>query len=128
MVSNVNKAFIGRLDINNNAASVNTEWFSRLVGTNDAMLKASVYPGSPYIDLGMGTWNYDVAKCSGVLLHTSRTAGCAGQGANDNYASNDMFNIAFEGGGSAIVPYHNNLGNELCYSGKGDCSFEFFLR
>ena len=128
MVITHNKYQIGRTDVSNIGSSINSEWFSRLVGTNDAMLKASVYPNSPYIDLGMGTWNYDAPKCSGVLLHTSRTAGCAGQGANDNYATNDMFNIAFDGGGSAIVPYHNNLGNELCYPGKGDCSFEFYLR
>ncbi|WP_408098952.1 fibrinogen-like YCDxxxxGGGW domain-containing protein [Peredibacter sp. HCB2-198] len=112
----------------NSASSINSEWFSRLVGTTDAMLKAPAYGGSPYIDVGLGLWEYDNARCTGTLLHTSRTAGCAGQGGNDNYSTADMFNIAFEGGAQAIVPNWNNTGNELCYSGKGDCSFEFFLR
>lgn len=112
----------------NSASSLNTEWFSRLVGTTDAMLKAPAYAGSPYIDVGLGQWEYDNARCAGTLLHTSRTAGCAGQGGNDNFNGADMFNIAFESGAQAIVPNWNNTGNELCYSGKGDCSFEFFLR
>lgn len=119
---------LGLTGVVNNAASINTEWFSKVVGTTDAMLKASVYPGSPFIDNGLGTWNYDTPRCSGTLLHTSRTAGCSGPGANDNYDSHDMFNIAINGGSEGIVPYHNNMGNELCHNGKGDCSFEFFLR
>lgn len=116
------------LNLPNNAASINPEEFSKLVGTTDAMLKAPAYQAAPFIDNGLGKWDYNTARCAGTLLHTSRTAGCAGQGANDNFSTNDSFNIAFNGGGSAIVPYHNNLGSELCYSGKGDCSFEFFLR
>lgn len=129
-VSTVYKQNIGRTDLTNTAASINSEWFSRVVGTTDAMLIAPAYAGSPFLDVGMGEWNYDVARCSGTLLHTSRTAGCSGQGANDNYSTNDSFNIAFLGGGSGIVPYHKNLtaGNDLCYSGKGDCSFGFYLR
>lgn len=119
---------IGITTLVNDAASINPEKFSKLVGTTDAMLKAAVYPGSPFIETGFGTWNYDTAKCSGTLLHTSRTAGCAGQNANDNFDTSDMFNISFNGGLNAIVPYYNNAGNELCYTGKGDCSFEFYLR
>lgn len=94
------------------------------------MLKASVFAGSPFIDNGMGEWHYDSPKCSGVLLHTSRTAGCAGQGVNDSYTANDRFNIAISNGTKGIVPAHNNLSesNDLCYPGGGDCSFEFFLR
>jgi hypothetical protein len=122
------KALIGLTTITNDASSINPERFSRLIGTTDAMLKAPAYPGSPYIESGFGTWNYDVTKCSGTLFHSSRTAGCAGQGANDNYDTSDMFNVAFNGGNWALVPYYNNSGNELCYSGYGDCNIEFFLR
>jgi len=129
MVQTLRKHFLGLTTVSNTAASINVEWFSRVVGTSDAMLKAPVYTGSPFIDNGLGEWNYDVARCTGVLRHTSRTAGCTGQNANDNYNHADMFNIAFNGGNEAIVPYYNNnSGGELCYSGKGDCSFEFFLR
>lgn len=116
------------LNVPNNAASINTEWFSRLVGTNDAMLKAPSYQAAPFIDVGLGRWEYDTARCAGTLVHTSRTAGCAGQNANDNYDSADRFNIGVFGGQEGIVPNWNNTGNELCYSGKGDCSFEFYLR
>lgn len=112
----------------NNAASLNSEWFSRLVGTTDAMLKAPSYQAAPFIDNGMGKWEYDNARCAGTLLHTSRTAGCGGQNANDNYDSADRFNIGVFGGQEGIVPNWNNTGNELCYSGKGSCTFEFFLR
>ena len=128
MVNTYRKDIIGVTTAANNASSINSEHFSRLVGTTDAMFKSASYVGSPIIDTGFGTWNYDTAKCTGTLLHTSRTAGCAGQGGNDNYNGADMFNIAFDGGANAIVPNWNNTGNELCYSGKGDCSFEFYLR
>lgn len=110
------------------AASLNPEQFSKVVGTTDAMLKAPSYSATPYIDLGMGPWDYDVTRCSGTLLHTSRTAGCGTPGGNDNYDTSDRFNIAIHGGSHAIVPYYKSQGNELCYSGKGDCSFEFYLR
>ena len=111
------------------AASINPENFSKIVGTTDAMLKAPVYVGSPFIDVGMGVWDYNVARCSGTLLHTSRTAGCGVPGGNDDYATSDALNIAFNGGSNALVPYYNNhMGPELCYNGKGDCSFEFYLR
>ncbi|MCM2348964.1 MAG: hypothetical protein NDI69_03015 [Bacteriovoracaceae bacterium] len=124
-----NKDLIGRTDTVNNASSINPEWFSKVVGTTDGMLIASAYTGSPFIDIGMGTWDYNTTRCTGTLLHTSRTAGCAGQGGNDNYNTADMFNIAINGGVNAIVPYYNNVsGVELCYSGKGDCSLEFYLR
>ena len=128
MVNTYRKDIIGVTTAANNASSINSEHFSRLVGTTDAMFKSASYVGSPIVDTGFGTWNYDTAKCTGTLLHTSRTAGCAGQSGNDNYNGADMFNIAFDGGANAIVPNWNNTGNELCYSGKGDCSFEFYLR
>jgi len=110
------------------AASINPENFSKIVGTTDAMLKAPDYVGSPFKDEGMGVWDYNVARCSGTLLHTSRTAGCGVPGGNDDYLTADSLNIAINGGANAIVPYYNNQGYELCYSGKGDCSFEFYLR
>jgi len=122
------KELIGLNTVTNDASSINPERFSKLIGTTDAMLKAPAYPGSPYIETGFGVWNYNVTKCSGTLYHTSRTAGCAGQGANDNWDTSDMFNIGINGGNWAIVPYYNNAGNELCYAGYGDCSLEFFLR
>lgn len=128
LVNTYRRDLIGITALTNNAASINPEKFSRLVGTTDAMLKAAAYTGSPFIDTGFGTWNYDTTKCTGTLLHTSRTAGCAGQNANDNYNSSDMYNISFDGGLNGIVPVYNNAGNELCYTGKGDCSFEFYLR
>lgn len=123
-----NRHYLGLSGITNNAASLNPEWFSKVVGTTDAMLVAPAYTNSPYIDVGMGLWNYDVARCSGTLLHTSRTAGCTGQSGNDHYSTADMLNIAFDGGANSLVPNYNNGGAELCYNGKGDCSFDFYLR
>jgi hypothetical protein len=127
-VSTVNKSFIGRVGVAYMAASINTEWFSRLIGTTDAMFKAPSYAGSPFIDVGMGEWNYDVPRCTGTLLHTARTSGCPGPGGNDNYDTYDRFNLSFNNGLNAIVPNYFNSGNELCYSGRGNCAFEFFLR
>lgn len=128
LVNSYRRDLIGIATLTDNAASLNAEKFSRLVGTTDAMLKAPAYAGSPFVDTGFGTWNYDSTKCTGTLLHTSRTAGCAGQNANDNYNSSDMYNISFDGGLNGIVPVYNNAGSELCYTGKGDCNFEFYLR
>jgi len=124
-VNQYRKDYLGMTTITNNASSINTEWFSRVIGTTDAMLKAAAYPSSPYIDLGFGLWEYDSTRCVGNLRHTSRTAGCAGAGANDNWDTADRFNIAVEAGVQGIVP---NYGTELCYSGKGSCDFEFYLR
>jgi hypothetical protein len=111
-----------------NAASINPEQFSKLVGTTDAMLVSASYAGSPFVETALGVWNYDVAKCAGTLRHTSRTVGCAGQAANDNFDTADMFNIAVNSGSEGIVPYYRNNAGELCSSGKGSCSFEFYLR
>jgi hypothetical protein len=110
------------------AASINPEQFSKLVGTTDAMLVSASYAGSPFIETAFGVWNYDVAKCTGTLRHTSRTAGCAGQVGNDNYDGADMLNVAFNTGTEEIAPYYRNNAGELCYNGKGSCSFEFYLR
>lgn len=93
------------------------------------MFVSTAYAGSPFIETGFGVWNYDVAKCAGTLRHTSRTAGCAGQNANDNFSSADMLNVAVNAGNEGIVPnYRNNGGGEVCYVGKGNCNFEFYLR
>jgi len=122
------KEYIGLTTIVNNASSINAEWFSKVVGTTDGMLKAAAYPASPFIETGFGVWNYDTTKCAGTLFHTSRTAGCAGQSANDNYNTADALNVSFNAGAEGIVPAWANSGNELCYSGKGSCNFEFYLR
>lgn len=120
--------YIGFAALTNNAASINPEQFSKLVGTTDAMLIAPAYAGSPFVETGMGVWNYDVAKCTGTLRHTSRTAGCAGQVGNDNFDGVDMLNVAFNAGAEEIAPSYRNNGGELCYNGKGSCNFEFYVR
>ena len=107
-------------------SSINPEAFSLAVGTTDAMFISPSYnSGAPIIDLNFGQWDYNMTKCSGTLFHTSRTAGCAGQNANDNWDTADKFNLTFFSGNEGVVP---NYGTELCYSGKGACSFKFFLR
>lgn len=121
---------VGEKFLPNTAASLNSEQFSLDNGTTDAMFISSSYNGgAPIIDLNMGPWDYNVRKCTGNLRHTSRTEGCAGQGtgqgANDNFDTADKFNLAIDNGNQGLVP---NYGPELCYSGKGDCSFEFYLR
>ena len=111
--------------VDSSAASINPEEFSKLVGTTDAMLKAPAYQVLPFFELGMGVWDYDVVKCSGTLLHTSRTAGCdVTQTANHIWSGKHKFNIAILGGIEGIVPANV----ELCFNGKGSCNFEFFLR
>lgn len=113
-------------DAANARSSINPEAFSLSVGTTDAMFVSPSYnAGAPIIDNGFGTWDYNKTKCTGPLFHTSRTAGCASQAANDNFDTADALNLAFFGGNEAIVP---NYGPEKCYSGKGSCSFKFFLR
>lgn len=124
-VSEVEFGKIGLMGIAGSAASINPEWFSKLVGTTDAMLYSPAYSAAPYIDKGFGTWDYDTPKCTGNLRHTGRNAGCPGPGANDNYDTADRFNISVNNGAEGIVP---NYGPELCYSGKGNCAFSFYLR
>lgn len=111
---------------NNTAVSINPELFSFENGTTDAMFISPSYNGgAPIVDYNMGPWDYNVTKCSGNLRHTSRTAGCPGQNANDNWDGVDRFNLTVIDGHQGIVPNH---APELCYSGKGSCSFEFYLR
>lgn len=127
-VTKLNSDLVGLPIDAGRAGSINVEWFSRALNTTDAMLKAPSYPSTPYIENGLGKWDYDYVKCSGTLKHTSRTAGCPGQPANDEYSTNDAFNIAVENSDYAIVPGYKTYGGELCYPGRGDCHFEFFLR
>jgi hypothetical protein len=124
----INPKYAGLAQTAGYAGSIDAEWFSKVIGTTDAMLVAPSYPGSPYIDNSMGLWQYDTPRCAGVLFHTSRTAGCPGQAANDGYAAEDSFNVAIEGGAQAIVPSYKNMAYELCYPGRGDCQLEFYLR
>lgn len=127
-VGAVNNQFIYDYTRSNYQASINPEDFSRRVGTTDAMFISPSYNGgTPYIDNGFGMWDYNNTKCTGTLFHTSRTAGCTGQNANDNYDTADSFNLAVNGGNEAIVPAYK--ATEVCYSGKGsNCSFYFYLR
>ncbi|CAE80376.1 fibrinogen-like YCDxxxxGGGW domain-containing protein [Bdellovibrio bacteriovorus] len=127
-VNTYNLAAAGKHIMATQQASVNPEAFSIAVNTTDAMFISPSYnSGAPIIDLAGGNWNYNNTKCTGNLRHTSRTAGCAGQNANDNYNSSDAFNIAFNSGNEGIVPTYK--ATEVCYSGKGNaCNFKFYLR
>lgn len=125
-VSQTNLSNVSKKDLNNIAASLNPESFSLLVNTNSAMLKSSVYSSSNIIEKSFGKWNYDTPKCTGILNHSGRYAGCIGQNANDDYTSSDRFNISI--GQEGIVPYYLNYGYELCYQNKGWCNFEFYLK
>ncbi|WP_413568288.1 fibrinogen-like YCDxxxxGGGW domain-containing protein [Bdellovibrio sp. HCB117] len=127
MVNTYSLASVAKPAAANTQASLNPEQFSTLVNTTDAMFISPQYnSGAAIIDLAGGNWNYNSTKCAGNLRHTSRTAGCAGQNANDNYNSSDAFNIAFFSGNEGIVPAYK--ATEVCYSGKGSCTFKFFLR
>lgn len=125
-VSQSNISNISNKDLATTAASINPESFSNMVNTTSAMLKSSAYSTNTLIDKSFGKWNYDTPKCSGTLNHSGRYLGCIGQGSNDNFDSADRFNIAI--GQEGIVPYYLNSGYELCYSNKGWCNFEFYLK
>lgn len=128
-VNTYRRDLIGIRIVPNSASSLNPEWFSKVVGTTDAMLSVNGYVGTPFIDNGLGTWDYDQPRCSGTLVHSGRNAGCPGQNGNDDYQSADRFNIGVYGGSEALVPnWRFHGGPEVCYSGKGSCDFEFYLR
>lgn len=128
-VSQVNASNVFNRTLPNYAASLNVEALSKSLNTNDVMLVSQAYSSTPIIERNQGTWNYDTPDCSGALGHTSRTAGCSNHGGNDNWDSYDAFNIAiYSGGNTAIVPAYINSGQELCWSGRGWCDFEFYLR
>lgn len=127
-VNNHNAGIAAKHTVADTRASINPEAFSLSAGTTDAMFISPSYNGgAPIIDNGFGAWDYNQTKCSGALYHTSRTAGCAGQTANDNYSASDALNLSFFSGNEGIVPAYK--ATEVCYSGKGsNCSFKFFLR
>ena len=125
-VSLTNSNNIANHNNTNSASSINPESFSRTVNTTSAMLKSSAYSSTPIIENGFGNWDYNYVKCGGNLAHVSRTAGCAGYGANDNWNSSDALNIAI--GQQGIVPTYLAQGHELCYAGHGWCDFEFYLK
>mgnify|MGYP001054570441 CR=1 FL=1 len=127
MESSYNTNSIEKRDKANYYSSIDPENFSITNGTTDAMFVSPSYnAGTPYIDTGIGTWDYNTERCTGTLRHTSRTAGCTSQSANDNYSASDAFNIAIESGNEGIVPAFK--ATEVCYNGKGSCSFQFYLR
>ncbi len=125
-VSQTNLSNVSKKDIDASASSINQESFSNIVNTTSAMLKSAAYSTFTLIDKSFGKWNYDLPKCTGTLNHSGRHAGCVGQVGNDDYSTADRFNIAI--GQEAIVPYYLNSGYELCYSNKGWCNFEFYLK
>ncbi|MGI4993879.1 fibrinogen-like YCDxxxxGGGW domain-containing protein [Halobacteriovorax sp. GFR7] len=126
MVSAIADNLLTERTLPNTRASINPEYFSRANGTTDAMFISPSYNGgAPIIENGNGTWDYDKVDCTGNLRHTSRTEGCSGQNANDNYNGVDAYNLTINGGNEGVVPAY---GTEVCYSGKGACSFEFYLR
>lgn len=128
MVNAYNIAQVGRHSVPGQQASLDPEAFSIALNTTDAMFVSPEYnSGAALIDLAGGNWNYNNTKCAGTLRHTSRTAGCAGQTANDDHVNADAYNIAFFSGNEGIVPAYK--ATEVCYNGKGNaCSFKFFLR
>lgn len=128
-VSSINAANIGNRTTQNTAASLNVEAVSVALNTTDVMLVAPSYSATPIIEKNQGTWNYNSPDCSGVLGHSGRAGGCGNHQGNDNWDSADRFNIAIYGMGyTAIVPYYLNAGQELCWNGRGWCSFEFYVR
>ena len=124
----VNVGNISNRGLSNTSSSLNVERLSKAVASADVMLIAAAYSTTPIIEKGNGVWSYDTPDCTGPLGHTSRTAGCGNHGGNDNFDSNDRFNMAIYPGNTAIVPAHLNMGNELCWSNQGWCSFEFYVR
>jgi hypothetical protein len=129
MVKQVNAANIATRTATATASSLNVEAVSNALNTTDVMLMSAAYSATPIIERGQGRWNYDAPDCSGVLGHTGRASGCGNHQGNDNYDSADRFNIAlYNLGNAAIVPTYLNQGQELCWSGKGWCDFEFYVR
>lgn len=128
MVRQVNTANIGLKNAANYAASMNVEAVSKALKTSDVMLIAPAYSASPIIERGSGVWGYDTPDCTAPLGHTARTGGCGNHQGNDNAGTSDAFNIAIYQGNTAIVPAYLNEGAELCWSGKGWCDFEFYVR
>lgn len=128
MVRQVNAAQIANTALTNASSSINTELFSRAVNTQDVMVVSPVYSPTPIIEHNQGNRDYDSPDCQGPIGHTGRNAGCGNHTGNDNFDNADRFNVALYPGNRAFVPGWINMGNELCWSGFGWCSFEFYLR
>lgn len=124
----VNKNGMENINQVGTASSLNLELISAQIQSKDIMFVAPAYGFNPLVELNAGQWSYNTTKCSGTFRHTSRTAGCSGQNANDNYNSSDSLNFAFNNGNEGIVPQYVNSNYELCYSGKGWCYFKIFFR
>lgn len=127
-VTKINAQNLADRTSNNMAGSLNVEAVSKALNTNDVMLVAPAYSSSPILEKNRGTWNYDTPDCTAPLGHTGRTGGCGNHAGNDDYTTFDSFNIAIYGGNTGIEPYYLNAGNELCWSGRGWCGFEFYVR
>ncbi|WP_198361648.1 Ig domain-containing protein [Burkholderia ubonensis] len=128
-VKQVNAANVASRSLANTASSINVEGLSKALTTNDVMLVSAAYnSGSPIIERGQGVWSYDQPDCIGPIGHTGRNSGCTNHYGNDNWDTADRFNIAIYPGDTAIVPGWLNMGYEVCWSGRGWCDFEFYLR
>lgn len=125
MVKYVNPEKISDRNIRNYLSSINPESFSKNLKTNDAMLISNSYSAVPIIENWNWVWDYDVTDCKWALWHTSRLAWCSNHNWNDNFVSNDKFNIAiYSSLPTSIVPFHS----ELCWAWRWNCDFEFYLR
>ena len=124
----VNAAQIANRSLNNASSSINVEGISKTLNTQDVMFLSAAYSATPLIEKNQGVWSYDKPDCSGLIGHTGRYAGCSGHNGNDEYASNDRFNLAIYPNNMSIAPSWLHIGRELCWAGRGWCDFEFYLR
>ena len=127
-VKSLNAGNLSNRTMANTTSSANVEALSKALVTKDVMLVSGAYSASPIIEKNQGVWQYDTPDCSGALGHTGRMAGCENHHGNDNFDTADRFNIAIYSGSQAIVPGWLHMGHEVCYSNKGWCDFEFYLR
>ena len=127
-VKSLNAGNLSNRTMANTASSANVEALSKALVTKDVMLVSGAYSASPIIEKNQGVWQYDTPDCSGALGHTGRMAGCENHHGNDNFDTLDRFNIAIYSSNQAIVPGWLHMGYEVCYSNKGWCDFEFYLR
>lgn len=125
MIKEVNPLRISDKEIVNFLSSINPEWFSKELKTQDVMLISRAYSATPIIENWNWIWDYDKPDCEWKLWHTARNIWCSNHSWNDNYNSHDRFNIAiYQLWTTSIVPYYS----ELCWSGRWNCDFEFYLR
>ncbi len=129
MVENTHADLI-HLNQANTISSINPEFVSKTLKTQDVMLKSQIYSSDPIIENNNGIWDYDTLDCQWALWHTSRTQWCDNHNWNDNFDSLDRFNIAINNmWDTSIVPYYViETRQELCRRGYWFCDFEFYLR